>query len=214
MWGGVRVGLVHEALFRIGMTPWVQPLTAFDAQIDTLLGEVTLPTGTRHRQILPGRALGVGCGTGEHAVALARRGWRVVGVDTVAYALERARRRAALSGVEIDFHNVDVCTVEAGGVFTSFDLIVDVGCYHGLDDARRRDYVERVTRLAEPGTSLLMYAFGAGHRGFFPSGASHHHVERRFGDGWSFVCDWDADTTEMSGPFKKVDPRWFRLVRR
>lgn len=53
-----------------------------------------------HLGIQPGhRVLDLGCGTGRHAVALARRGCHVTGVDISAGMLDEARRTAARYGV-------------------------------------------------------------------------------------------------------------------
>ena len=41
------------------------------------------------------RVLDVACGTGQHALALARRGYEVVGADLSAAMIERARENAA-----------------------------------------------------------------------------------------------------------------------
>ncbi|GAA4505791.1 aminotransferase class I/II-fold pyridoxal phosphate-dependent enzyme [Nonomuraea ferruginea] len=50
----------------------------------------------------PGRRLlDLGCGTGRHAVELARHGYRVTGVDVCAWALEQARSAAAREGVRV-----------------------------------------------------------------------------------------------------------------
>ncbi len=50
----------------------------------------------------------VGCGEGEVAIRLARRGIRMRGTDAFPAVLEEARRRAAAAGVEIDFEAVPV----------------------------------------------------------------------------------------------------------
>ncbi|MGI9473734.1 MAG: class I SAM-dependent methyltransferase [Rubripirellula sp.] len=47
------------------------------------------------------------CGLGQHAVALARRGHRVVGIDQAANYVEEARRSAHDSGVDVDFEVAD-----------------------------------------------------------------------------------------------------------
>jgi 2-polyprenyl-3-methyl-5-hydroxy-6-metoxy-1,4-benzoquinol methylase len=42
-----------------------------------------------------GTVLDVGCGSGDHAIALAQRGLPVLGVDFVEAAIEQARAKAA-----------------------------------------------------------------------------------------------------------------------
>jgi SAM-dependent methyltransferase len=49
------------------------------------------------------RVLDIACGTGVVAVTAARRGAKVCGLDLTPALLERARRNAAIAGVEIDF---------------------------------------------------------------------------------------------------------------
>lgn len=52
--------------------------------------------GVRH-------VLDAACGTGHHAIALARRGYRVAGADLSSPMVERARQNAAAAGVEVAF---------------------------------------------------------------------------------------------------------------
>jgi glycine/sarcosine N-methyltransferase len=47
--------------------------------------------------------LDTACGTGQHAIALARRGYQVVGTDLSAPMVERARQNAAAAGIQIPF---------------------------------------------------------------------------------------------------------------
>jgi SAM-dependent methyltransferase len=49
------------------------------------------------------RVLDVACGTGMHAIELARRGYEVVGADLSAPMIERARANAEAAGVEVRF---------------------------------------------------------------------------------------------------------------
>lgn len=49
------------------------------------------------------KILDIGCGTGRHAIELARRGYSVTGLDLSDSQLERAREKAAEAGVKVTF---------------------------------------------------------------------------------------------------------------
>jgi SAM-dependent methyltransferase len=116
----------------------------------------------------PGRALDLGCGTGTTSIYLASRGWEAVGVDFAPNAIRRARRKArrqTLSG-SATFRSADVSRpdflADDRTVAAPFDLLIDVGCLHGLDAVRRPTYAANITRLSRPGAVFLLYAFMPG----------------------------------------------------
>jgi len=51
----------------------------------------------------PLQVLDIGCGNGRHAIELARRGYRVVGIDVATQFLEKAKRAAEKSCVSVEF---------------------------------------------------------------------------------------------------------------
>ncbi len=53
------------------------------------------------------RILDIGCGTGRHAIELARRGYTVVGIDSSESQLERAKEKASAQKLQIDFRKHD-----------------------------------------------------------------------------------------------------------
>jgi tellurite methyltransferase len=55
-----------------------------------------------------GPALDLGCGTGRHALALARAGFAVTGVDVSPAALARAARQAHAEGLTVAWHPADL----------------------------------------------------------------------------------------------------------
>jgi 2-polyprenyl-3-methyl-5-hydroxy-6-metoxy-1,4-benzoquinol methylase len=65
------------------------------SEIDFLLNLYAVP---RDAHILD-----VGCGTGRHSIELARRGFRVTGIDLSEGMLSVARRNAESAGVEVEF---------------------------------------------------------------------------------------------------------------
>src|SRR6478609_9919899 len=53
--------------------------------------------------LVPGRALDVGCGEGADALWLARRGWTVTAIDISDVAVARAREAAEVAGETVDW---------------------------------------------------------------------------------------------------------------
>jgi SAM-dependent methyltransferase len=94
----------------------------------------------------------VACGEGRNAIWLARRGWRVTGVDLSDVAIERARERAAAAGVEVEWVCADVTAwaPEAG----AFALVLV--CYLQLPRAARRLALAHAAVALAPGGELLL----------------------------------------------------------
>ncbi|MHC1770014.1 MAG: class I SAM-dependent methyltransferase [Verrucomicrobiia bacterium] len=65
------------------------------AEVNFLIEALSLSAGAS--------VLDVGCGTGRHAIELARRGYRVTGVDISAGMLEQAKKEAQAAGVEVQW---------------------------------------------------------------------------------------------------------------
>ncbi len=63
------------------------------------------------------RILDLGCGTGRHAIELARRGYTVVGVDLSESMLNKARSKAQAAGVVVEFRQADARHLQFNGEF-------------------------------------------------------------------------------------------------
>lgn len=133
-----------------------------------------------------GRALDLGCGTGDAAIYLARAGWEATGVDFIRHALDRARRKAEAAGVSPRFVRADATALEAAGIRGPFDLIVDTGLMHGLPAEKREQYAAGVDRLSAPGARMVLAAFTPGERRG-PEGISREEIERHFGARWEML---------------------------
>ncbi|MCH8814978.1 MAG: class I SAM-dependent methyltransferase [Chloroflexi bacterium] len=100
---------------------WVAQQEEFDERLEAL----GLAAMDRARIEAGERVLDIGCGTGQATLELARRvsdGGSVLGIDISAPMLDRARSRAAESGVrDVTFEKADAQTFEFGPA--RFDLI-------------------------------------------------------------------------------------------
>ena len=83
-----------------------------------------------------GSVLDLACGPGRHAAALAKRGFRVTGVDLSPSLLRRARDRARAEGVDVEWVQEDMrCFVRPD----SFDLTINIFTAFGYFDDRQDD---------------------------------------------------------------------------
>lgn len=105
----------------------------------------------------PGSAIDLGCGTGTNVISMATYGWDVTGIDISRMAILLARRKIKSTGVQAKLVRGDV--VRAQVPDTSFDLALDIGCFHSLPPVQRPDYVQSVFSMLKPGSDYLLYTF-------------------------------------------------------
>ena len=92
---------------------------AVRADVDGLLNIVTERSGT-----FPSTALDIGCGLGQHALELARRGVDVVGIDIAPDYLTQARKRRAKVTTDgtVHFRRLDMRNLN--GIKETFDIVM------------------------------------------------------------------------------------------
>jgi cyclopropane fatty-acyl-phospholipid synthase-like methyltransferase len=195
------MSLAYRLMYLVGFTPWdgvhPQELT------DIIEGADALP---------PGRALDVGSGKGAKAIYMATHGWKVTGVDNVPRAVAQARKRAEAARATVDFRLGDVTRLLSLDLEPGFDLLIDFGCFHGLQGAQRDAYARGVTALAAPGARLLMMAFG---KAIPPVSAGVTEAEplTRFGDSWILLWSHPDRSPDGTAAMKRAAPGWFCLSR-
>jgi SAM-dependent methyltransferase len=79
----------------------------------------------------------------------------VTGVDFAWRAIQLARQKARAAGVAVDFRLGDVTRL--GWLAGPFDLIFDLGCFHGLPAGGQLAYARHVQRLLAPDGTFLLY---------------------------------------------------------
>ncbi|BCY10382.1 bifunctional 2-polyprenyl-6-hydroxyphenol methylase/3-demethylubiquinol 3-O-methyltransferase UbiG [Actinoplanes sp. L3-i22] len=143
--------------YRTGDTPWEigRPQPALTALLEH---------GVRGPKVLD-----LGCGTGDLACTLARRGYHVTGIDISPTAIDLARKKAA--GLTARFDVQDATKLNLPNA--PFDTIFDSGLLHNLHrDGGLDDYLAQLPGLAEAGTMLYVLA-----------------VSADAGDGWTITRD-------------------------
>lgn len=136
-WDDIYKGAQPEDL------PWYSP------EPDTDIMEVI-------DNLVPGRALDLGCGPGILAIALAKRGWHVTALDISPGAITMAGDLAKKAGMEVDFRVIDVLTFEPDG---TFDLVLDRGFLHSLEPVERPKWTDLVAAALKPGGIVVAKEF-------------------------------------------------------
>jgi SAM-dependent methyltransferase len=106
------------------------------------------------------RVLDVGCGPGRHSLALARRGFDVVGVDHSTEFVRLAREAAAADGLRATFEELDVRELDRPGEFDATICLCQGG--FGLLGGRDETAVfGRIAATLRGGGALAVSAFSA-----------------------------------------------------
>jgi len=197
------LALMYELIYRRGAPRW-ETGTMPGPLHDLIEGEQALP---------PGRALDVGCGTGPHAVYLAQHGWKVTGVDFSATAIRRAQSRAIDTG-DASFVQGDVTRLSDSGVDGPFDLVLDVGCFHGIPAARRTAYVDEIARVMRPDAFLLLWAMNVERRLALGSlNSNEREVRQRFAPCFTVLSAKPGSIFSEASGMARWPAAWYLLRR-
>jgi SAM-dependent methyltransferase len=101
-----------------------------------------------------GGVLDLACGYGRHAIGLARRGWRVTGVDFHAGYLAAAERDAAAAGVTVRWARADMRALPFARAFDAvYSFFTSFGYF---SDAENERVLAGVARVLRPGGRFLL----------------------------------------------------------
>lgn len=135
------------ALYAEGLPPW---------QIDRPQAEVLrwLEQGAFVSPILD-----IGCGSGDNAIALARRGYRVLGMDAVEEALRRARKKVVQENLAQapEFMLGDALQLEESGL--EVESVLDCALFHTFTDENQMKYAAGLWQILPAGGKVHLLSF-------------------------------------------------------
>ena len=130
--------------------------------------------------------LDLGCGAGDNALELARRGYRVLGMDLVPEALRLAREKAAKAGLAHppEFLLGDALSLGESGL--EVETVLDCALFHIFEDEERPAYVRGLEAVLSPGGRLHILSFSELEtREPGPRRLTQESITGAFGRGWT-----------------------------
>lgn len=197
------MSLRFNAAYRWGVTPWKKAGRESRASFDLLLDREEQDRGPHL-----GRALDLGCGTGERTRRLVERGWDAVGIDDVRQAVDIAVRHS--NDAATRFVIGDVRHLVHSGVGGGFSLVLDVGCFESLGRDDRALAAAGITQLTTPDATVLLMTTGPHGPSRHSHGATREDVEAAFA-GWRVTGVEPADDHGMSRARGRLSPTWYHL---
>lgn len=126
-------------------------------------------------RIESGSVITLGCGVGRETIHLAKKGFDVTGLDFSATAIQKARHKAMVEGLDVHFVVDDLTNLKH--VSGTYDLVMDFGALNDLSQDARDLYMQNVIPLTKQGGYYVMFSFDR----MLP----YDEVFQRFGDEFS-----------------------------
>ena len=187
-----------ENRYRTGDTPWEKG-APHPALVDWL-----------RAQLLHGRILVPGCGSGHDVRAIAATGAEVVGLDLAASAVETAQQYPRV-GRETYVQGV-LFALPAGWAGT-FDAVVEHTCFCAISPDFREAYARSVASLIRPGGHFLaIFYLDPGHdEGGPPYGCTTAEIERLFSPAFRLLAEKKDIPTYPGREGREILQMWERL---
>ena len=158
-----------------------------------------------------GKSLDLGCGTGTNVKYLLEHGWQADGIDFIQRAIDMAHEK--LADFPSDDYRVfchDVTQLDTlDGLRPPYDLLIDIGCGHGLDKSKNEKYARDLANLIRPQGTFMLYIHQPPQDSDSDMGWTPDDIRRLFLPYFEIAAEVLSDDTSISLPSV-----WYRLVRK
>lgn len=135
---------------------------------------------------IKGSVLDVGCGTGDVVLEMAERGHEAWGIDIVPMAIDQAKAKARLRGLQSDAKFLVADAMELESLGRTFDTVIDCGLFHSFSDPERQLYAQQLGAILPPGGTLHLMAMSDWEDTNWggPRRVNQQEIIETFRDGW------------------------------
>lgn len=109
-------------------------------------------------KIKPCLTLDLGCSVGAKSIYLAKKGFKVTGIDISPVAIQYAKENAKKQKVKIRFIVADATNLSFLRK-QKFGFILDWACLHGIPKNKWKEYIAQISKHTERGGKLLLRCF-------------------------------------------------------
>jgi cyclopropane fatty-acyl-phospholipid synthase-like methyltransferase len=133
---------------------------------------------------ITGPVLDIGCGTGEHALFFAEKGFEVWGIDSSPLAIQKAQEKAGAR--ELTVHFLVLSALDLIRLTRKFDTVTDSGLFHTLSDENRPIFADNLALVLPHGGKYFMLCFSELEPGGYgPRRVTRKEIQDCFGNGWT-----------------------------
>jgi 2-polyprenyl-3-methyl-5-hydroxy-6-metoxy-1,4-benzoquinol methylase len=143
------------------------------------------------------RILDIGCGTGRHAIELAKRGYKVTGVDLSKSQLQRAKEKAGDANVQIEFIQRDARKLEFEKQFDMAIMLCEGGFSLMETDEMNFTILQNAAKALKNNGKFIFTTLNA----LFPL----YHSEEQLPGAGSQNSSFDLGTLRRTFKFKVTD---------
>jgi cyclopropane fatty-acyl-phospholipid synthase-like methyltransferase len=109
-------------------------------------------------KVIPCSAVDLGCGSGNYAIWLAKKGFHVTGIDFSNKALELAHKQAEQENVHCTFLEADLTNADFKPN-TKYDFAYDWEVLHHVFPEDRERYIQNVDKMLQKGGTYFSVCF-------------------------------------------------------